>query len=165
MEGDWLRIRPAGLDTPADADAVVALLDAYASDPMGSGAPLPDAVKARLVTALRAVPNHLILLAFDEGRAVGIAVCFQGLSTFRARLLLNIHDLAVLPSHRGRGVGRALLSAVEAEARARGCCKLTLEVREDNPVAAGLYRGLGFGPGGAEGAPVPHRFLEKRLTE
>jgi ribosomal protein S18 acetylase RimI-like enzyme len=165
MGSDWLRIRPARLDTPADADAVVALLDAYASDPMGGGAPLPDAVKARLVTALRAVPNQLVLLAFDEGQAVGIAVCFQGLSTFRARPLLNIHDLAVLPSHRRRGVGHALLSAVEAEARARGCCKLTLEVREDNPVAAGLYQGLSFGPGGAEGAPVPHRFLEKRLTE
>jgi ribosomal protein S18 acetylase RimI-like enzyme len=165
MEGDWLRIRPARLDTPADADAVVALLDAYASDPMGGGAPLPEGAKARLVDALRAVPHHLVLLAFDGGRAVGIAVCFQGFSTFRARPLLNVHDLAVLASHRGRGVGRALLSAVEAEARSRGCCKLTLEVREDNPVAAGLYQGLGFGPGGAEDAPVPHRFLEKRLTD
>jgi ribosomal protein S18 acetylase RimI-like enzyme len=161
--GVW--VRPAELDVPEDAEAVVSLLDAYAADPMGAGAPLADEVRRDLVPALSGVPTRLILLALLATEPVGIAVCFEGFSTFSARPLLNIHDLAVLPAHRGRGVGRALLAAVEEEARRRGCCKLTLEVREDNPVAARLYARLGFGPGRAEGTPVPHRFLERRLSD
>ena len=157
-----MHCRIADLDSPTDAQAVVALLDAYAADPLGAGAPLDPSVKARLISALREVPGRLVLLAFVDGEAVGVLVAFQGFSTFKARPLLNIHDLAVLPGYRGRGIGRGLLAAAEAEARRRGCCKLTLEVREDNP-AAGLYARCGFGPGLAEGRAAPHRFLEKRL--
>jgi ribosomal protein S18 acetylase RimI-like enzyme len=78
---------------------------------------------------------------------VGLAVCFLGFSTFQARPLLNIHDLAVRPNHRGAGVGGALLGAVESEALRMGCCKVTLEVRTDNHTAQSLYRRAGFGPG------------------
>jgi ribosomal protein S18 acetylase RimI-like enzyme len=52
---------------------------------------------------------------------------------------------------------------VEREAASRGCCKLTLEVRADNPAAAGLYRALGFGAGDSGGAAVQYLFMEKRL--
>lgn len=162
QEEGRLVVREADLGRPADADALVGLIDAYARDSMGGGVPLTPAVRGRLVPALREVPGRLVLLAFEGERAVGVAVCFQGFSTFQARPLINIHDLAVLPSARGRGVGRALLGAVEDEARRRGCCKLTLEVRQDNP-AAGLYRALGFGAGSAGGAPAQYLFLEKRL--
>jgi ribosomal protein S18 acetylase RimI-like enzyme len=156
-------IRPADLDRSDDARAVVALLYAYAEDAMGSGEPLSEDVQERLVPALRAVPDRLVLLAFDGDAAVGLAICFQGFSTFRARPLLNIHDLAVLPSHRGRGVATAMLAAIEAEARRRECCKLTLEVRDDNPRAEALYRALGFGAGSAGERSVQYRFMEKRL--
>jgi ribosomal protein S18 acetylase RimI-like enzyme len=156
-------IRPADLDRSDDARAVVTLLNTYAEDTMGAGEPLSADVKERLVPALRRVPDHLVLLACDGEAAVGLVICFQGFSTFRARPLLNIHDLAVLPSHRGRGVATALLAAIEAEARRRGCCKLTLEVREDNPRAEALYRALGFGAGSAGERSVHYRFMEKRL--
>ncbi|RKT47297.1 GNAT family N-acetyltransferase [Thiocapsa rosea] len=156
-------IRPADLDRSDDAHAVVTLLNAYARDAMGAGESLPEDVTQRLVPALRRVQDHLVLLARDGEDAVGLAICFQGFSTFRARPLLNIHDLAVLPSHRGRGIATALLAAIEAEARRRGCCKLTLEVREDNPRAEALYRALGFGAGSAGECSVQYRFIEKRL--
>lgn len=158
------RIRPADLGRSDEAHAVVALLNAYAEDAMGAGEPLSDDVKERLVPALQSVPDHLVLLAFDGEDTVGLAICFQGFSTFRARPLLNIHDLAVLPSHRGCGVATALLAAIEAEARRRDCCKLTLEVREDNPRAEALYRALGFGAGSAGECSVQYRFMEKRLV-
>ena len=107
-----LVIREADLGQPADAEALVGLIDADARDLMGGGAPLTPAVRARLVPNLREVPGRLVLLAFEGERAVGVAVCFPGFSTFHARPLINIHDLAVLPGSRGRGVGRALLGAV-----------------------------------------------------
>jgi ribosomal protein S18 acetylase RimI-like enzyme len=95
-----------------------------------------------------------------------VAVCFLGFSTFAARPLLNVHDLAVLPECRGKGVGRALLEAAEARARAHGCCKLTLEVQDSNQRARGLYASFGFADyvlGGA--GPTPTRFLTKRLED
>jgi ribosomal protein S18 acetylase RimI-like enzyme len=158
-----LAVRPADLDQADDRHALVSLLDAYARDPMGADQPLAEDVKRRLIPALRQVPGHLILLAFAGDQAVGLAVCFQGFSTFQARPLLNVHDLAVLPVYRGRGIATALLAAVETEARRRGCCKLTLEVREDNPKAEELYRRLGFGAGIAGGHAAPYRFMERRL--
>ncbi|MDP7573186.1 MAG: GNAT family N-acetyltransferase, partial [Myxococcota bacterium] len=95
-------------------------------------------------------------------RPVGVAVCFLGFSTFQARPLLNIHDLAVLPEWRGRGVGRALLAAAEDRARQRGCCKLTLEVQDSNRRALQLYERFGFSDF-VIGDSGPTRFLAKLL--
>jgi GNAT superfamily N-acetyltransferase len=139
-----LHIRPADLADARDADSIVVLLNSYALEPVGLGAPLPSDVRDRLVPELRAFPRALVLLAFDDDAAIGIAVCFLGFSTFRARPLLNIHDLAVLPQYRGKGAGRALLQAAEDYARRQGCCRLTLEVLESNSGARALYRRFGF---------------------
>jgi ribosomal protein S18 acetylase RimI-like enzyme len=157
-----LEIRDADLADPTDASTIVAIVNAYALDPFGGEAPLPRDVQARLVEGLRAHPTTLVLLAFADGAPAGVAVCFVGFSTFQARPLLNVHDLAVLPSHRGRGVGRALLAAVEARARARGCCKITLEVLETNDRARALYASCGLADVGGAGA-TSTRFLAKQL--
>ncbi len=138
------RIVEANLDDAAHARDVVAMTAAYACDVMGNGAPLAADALERLVPALRAHPATLIFLAYVGDEAVGIATCFLGLSTFSARPLVNVHDLAVVPEHRGRGVGRALLAAVEAGARARGCVKVTLEVGEQNARARQVYEAAGF---------------------
>lgn len=158
-----IRVREADLANPADASAVVAILDSYAFDDAGGSEGLSPEVRERLIPALRQLSTTLVLLAFVDNTPVGTAVCFFGLSTFRAKPLLNIHDLAVLPEHRGRGVGRALLHAVEEHARSKGCCKLTLEVQEDNPRARALYDSFGF-----EDVVVrvlPTRFLAKPLKD
>ncbi len=96
-------------------------------------------------------------------RPVGAAICFVGFSTFAARPVLNIHDLAVLPELRGAGIGTSLLEAASARARELDCCKLTLEVRKDNEGALALYRRFGFGHFAAGASPTPTLFLEKRL--
>jgi len=144
----------------------VELIDAYARDPMGGGAPLPADVRARLGPDLReraARGAAAVLVARRAGEAVGLAVCFVGYSTFRASPLLNLHDLAVLPGARGGGVGRALLAAVEARARALGCCKVSLEVREDNAPARSLYAHVGFVDSAPTGARTRTLFLEKAV--
>jgi GNAT superfamily N-acetyltransferase len=127
---------------------VLALTAAYALDPMGNGGPLSQDDLDGLIPGLRNHPTTLIFVAYREGQAVGIATCFRGFSTFRGKPLINVHDLAVLPEHRGRGIGRALLAAVEQRARALGCCRLTLEVYKNNQRARHTYAQAGFTHGG-----------------
>jgi ribosomal protein S18 acetylase RimI-like enzyme len=142
---EW-RIEQADLANPDHAAAFLSLLDAYARDPMGGAQPLDAAVKQRLVRDVAAFPGFLVLLAYDGDAPIGIANAVPGYSTFAARPLLNLHDIAVLDAYRGRGVAQALLAALEAEARARGCCKLTLEVLSGNAAAQAAYRRFGFRP-------------------
>jgi GNAT superfamily N-acetyltransferase len=139
-----MQIVKADLEDEQHQRDVIALTNSYAMDPMGNSAPLPAATLDRLIDGLRRHPTTLVFLAYDGEQALGIATCFVGFSTFYARPLVNIHDLAVLPDARGRGVGRALLDAVEAYARGLGCCKLTLEVMELNARARKTYETHGF---------------------
>ena len=135
----------AQLGDPVHAKALVEIIDAYAREPGGQGAPLTDTARAALVPGLSSHPNALVLLAFVAGEPVGTAVCIWGFSTFAGSRLLNIHDLAVLPGFRGRGVGSALLKEVERRARERDCCRITLEVHDTNVGAKRLYEASGFG--------------------
>lgn len=158
-----VRVVAADLGDPSHGEAIVAVLDSYARDPMGGGTPLSPEVSATLSDRLRAHPTTRAFLAFDGDEPVGLAICFLGFSTFAARPLLNIHDLAVLSGRRGRGIGRALLAAVEEAARAEGCCKLTLEVLDSNDRARGLYASFGFGDYALQGSVSATRFLAKAL--
>jgi GNAT superfamily N-acetyltransferase len=158
-----LDIQTADLDEPADAAAIVTVLDTYAGDEWGGGQALPPDVREQLVPGLRRHGRTLVLLAREAGEAIGVAICFWGFSTFKARPLLNVHDLAVVPGRRGRGAGAALLAAAEAEARDAGCCKLTLEVQDTNLRARGLYERVGFRQFTLNGANAT-LFLEKPLA-
>jgi len=158
-----VQIVEADLNRPEHCGAVVALTDAYARDPMGNGRPLPPEVRQSLVRGLQQHPTTLIFLAYLDGAAIGIATCFRGFSTFAARPLINIHDLAVLPAYRGRGVGRRLLEEVERKAREMRCCKLTLEVLEHNHAARRVYEAAGFAPATYQDAAGGALFLAKQL--
>jgi ribosomal protein S18 acetylase RimI-like enzyme len=59
---------------------------------------------------------------------------------------LRLFDIAVTPSARGQGVGRALLDAALAEARVRRLGEIGLTVLRDNAAAIRLYRAVGFAP-------------------
>ena len=141
-----ITVRRADSASALDRSALVDLLGAYAIDPMGGGAPLADEVRASLCDRLAQVPLAISFIAWLEGEAVGLVNCFQGFSTFKARPLLNVHDLVVLPAHRARGVGQALLAAAQKHAQERGCCKLTLEVLSGNARALRSYERFGFAP-------------------
>ncbi len=143
-ENSALRFIQADLEQPEHQADVLAMVDAYSRDPMGDGAPLAADVRERLIPGLRQHPTTLVFLAYEGDAAVGVAVCFLGFSTFAAERLVNIHDFAILPTHRGRGVGRGLMAAVEAKARELGCCKLTLEVLDQNHRALKSYVAAGF---------------------
>lgn len=141
-----ITIRRADYHAPADRQALVALLNAYALDPMGGGEPLADAVQTTLCDRLAQVPLATSFIAWQGDEAVGLVNCFEGFSTFKAQPLLNVHDLIVRAGQRGRGVGQALLAAAQAHARQQGCCKLTLEVLSSNARALRSYEQFGFAP-------------------
>jgi ribosomal-protein-alanine N-acetyltransferase len=56
----------------------------------------------------------------------------------------DVQTVAVAPSAQGRGIGRALVEALVAEAVRREATSLLLEVRADNAPAIGLYTARGF---------------------
>lgn len=143
-ESPALRFIQTDLDRPDHQNAVLAMVDAYSQDPMGDGTPLSAHARKNLIPGLQRHPTTLVFLAYDGDAPVGVAVCFLGFSTFAAKPLVNIHDFAILPAYRGRGVGRGLMAAVEARARELGCCKLTLEVLDQNHRALKTYAAAGF---------------------
>ena len=139
-----IRVVEADLKLPAHQKAVLAMIDVYARDPLGETKPLDPDVRARLIPGLQNHPTTVVFLAFHGDQAVGAAVCFIGFSTFAAKPLINIHDFVVLSALRGKGVGRSLLEAIEGKARELGCCKLTLEVMDNNHRALRIYEAAGF---------------------
>lgn len=139
-----LHICRADYRNPMHAKVLVELLDAYAQDPAGGAEPLSDFAKTHLVNALAARPQAFSVLAFEGSKPVGLVNCIEGFSTFACRPLVNIHDLAVLASHRGQRVGEQMLALVDQIARERGACKLTLEVLQGNRSAIRLYERVGF---------------------
>lgn len=134
----------ADYTNPQHARDIVALLDHYARDPMGGGAPLDDAVAQRIISELARRSFAFTVLCYVDDHAVGLVNCFESFSTFKARPLINIHDIVVRQDYRGRNISNAMLACVESIARQRNCCKLTLEVLEGNSAAQAAYKKFGF---------------------
>lgn len=154
-----------------DRAALCSLLNHYAQDPMGGGEPLAPDVLARLCDDLsqRAFAFSFIAWAASpesEGkgeRAVGLVNCMEGYSTFKAKPLINIHDLIVHSDWRGQGVGQRLMQAVEQEARSKGACKITLEVLTGNRTAMQSYERFGFAPYALDPSAGTATFMQKWL--
>lgn len=134
----------ADYTNPTHAAALVMLLNAYASDPAGGGEPLSDFARANLVQALSSRPQAYSVLAFDAEQPVGLVNCIEGFSTFACKPLVNVHDVAVLASHRGQGVAAQMLALAQQIAQERGAVKMTLEVLSGNTPAVTLYRRMGY---------------------
>ena len=103
--------------------------------------------------------SQAMFLAWEGGEPLGIVGTFVA-EDGRRWLIAMWTD----PAARGRGVGRALVEATAAFARAAGSDRLFLQVLEGNDTAASLYRTCGFEDVGA-GAPHDDRpTRELRLT-
>ena len=130
-------------DDPGDCADLVQLLDEYARLECGDDPPDLSFLPQRLAN----FPTAFSLLAFagvDQTTAVGLVNCFFGFSTFAGRSLVNVHDVIVTETHRGKGVSGVLLDAVEKIAFEHDCCRVTLEVLADNSSALRAYQKRGF---------------------
>jgi ribosomal protein S18 acetylase RimI-like enzyme len=158
-----LRVVRADCALQTHADALVMLLDAYARDIAGGGEPLSDHVKANLVRELASRPQVYSILAFDGEAPVGLVNCIEGFSTFACKPLVNVHDVAVLASHRGQGIAAQMLSLAAEIAQQRGAVKLTLEVLTGNRSAIALYERLGFEGYQLDPSMGTATFMQKKL--
>jgi len=124
--------------------AMLSQLDLYMQDPMGDFGPMSESLAQQIIKGLKLQPNFLFFLAKYDGEIAGFANCFVTFSTFKAKQLVNIHDIAVDPLFRKKGIGKALMEAIVDYAREHDFCKVTLEVRHDNQTAQQLYQSIGF---------------------
>ena len=131
-------------ENPVHLTALVDLLNHYMTDPMGEAPPLNKLQQLRLVDGLSNHPAALVLFVLYEGKIVGLATCFINFSTFNVKPYLYIHDIVVYADFRNKGIGKALMEKLIEISTEREYCKITLEVREDNFQAQGLYYSLGF---------------------
>ena len=114
----------------------------------------PDAVEATPADLEHALfgPDprahcHVAQLGPDGGGpVVGFALWFVSFSTWRGRHGIWLEDVFVLPSHRGLGVGRALLAELAAQCRRHGYARLEWSVLDWNEPARAFYRRIGAVP-------------------
>ena len=108
-------------------------------------------------------PAVTFLVARRDGVAVACGAVVRGSPNEG-----EIKSMWVEPGHRGRGVGRAMLAAVERTAQAQGVAILRLETGIRQPEALRMYRAAGYRETGPFGAYRPDPlsvFMEKRLEE
>lgn len=107
----------------------------------------PDAeVQSRALVRLLNAPDSALLLVAREqaGEVVGMVSLLFAVSTALGGPVALLEDMVVAPSHRGRGVGGALLDAALLAASDRGCGRVTLLTDGDNVGGQGLYASRGF---------------------
>ena len=143
QQNDIVNLRPA---TPADIPQILSFIRDLATCERE-----PDAVHATEADLLRdgfgATKRFdcLIaeLIAANKTIPVGFALYFHNYSTWRGHAGIHIEDLYVNPEHRGKGIGKALLTRVAAIAAAEGCTRLQWDVLEWNTPAIGFYQQMG----------------------
>ena len=79
------------------------------------------------------------LVAEQDGRLLGLAHIMFHRSMIAIENVCYLQDLFTLPEARGQGVGRALIAAVAAEARATRASRLYWHTHQTNVTAQALY--------------------------
>ena len=107
----------------------------------------PEAAVATEADLLRdgfgAAPRFQVELAEWEGEVVGFAFYFFNYSTWQGRPGLYLEDLFVRPSHRGKGIGKALLVHLARIAVRENCGRFVWQVLDWNEPAIRFYEALG----------------------
>lgn len=123
-----MRIRPFAVE---DTEAVIALWrDCDLTRPWND--------PARDIDRKLALADDLLLVSTVDDRVVGTVMAgYEGHRGW-------INYLAVEPTERGAGHGRALMAVAELRLRELGCPKINLQVRATNPDAIAFYERIGF---------------------
>jgi ribosomal-protein-alanine acetyltransferase len=115
---------------PDDLDALLAIEGVFPTDRLDRRA-FRHAVRS---------PTIDLLVADGDTGVVGYALVQRR----RTSTAGHLSSIAVRPGAARKGLGKALLEAAEAQATAKGCTRLRLEVRADNRPAQKLYKTAGY---------------------
>ena len=83
-----------------------------------------------------------VLLAEEDSIPVGFALFFHNFSTFLGRTGIYLEDLFVMPEHRGKGYGKALLRRLAQITMERGCGRLEWSCLDWNKPSIDFYLSL-----------------------
>ena len=134
-----LEIRPA---TPADVPTILRFIRGLAKyEKLSHQVVADEATLERHLFGER--PAAEVVLACEDGVEAGFALFFHNFSTFHGRPGIYLEDLFVLPEHRSKGYGKALLAYLARLARERDCARLEWVVLDWNEPAIRLYDKLG----------------------
>lgn len=137
-----LHLRPAA---PADVPVIRTLIEGLADyEKLRHECIATDDLLRETLFGARAYAE--VVLAEWEGQVVGFALFFHNYSTFLARPGIYLEDLFVQPTHRGHGIGTALLRHLAQLAVERQCGRLEWSVLDWNVDAIGFYTKLGARP-------------------
>lgn len=141
-----ITIRQARPDDQAFAEAMCRRLVDF---PLAAWRTPEEIIEAdrRMIEAFFLAPpdGHALLVAELDGARAGIAFLETPTDYFTRRSHAHLGVLCVAREHEGHGVGRALLDACVAWAKARGSDRLTLSAMVNNSRARALYGRYGFG--------------------
>jgi GNAT superfamily N-acetyltransferase len=145
--------------TPGDAAAIGRLLDAFNRE-FEDATPGAAALAERVADLL--AEDELTVLLAEPGPS-GVAVLRFRRALWTQALECYLEELYVVPEHRGRGLGRAIMEAALDLARREGAAGMYLGTNETDVAARALYESLGFshredGPDGP-----PNYFYEREL--
>lgn len=134
-------IRPA---TSSDVPALVVIANHWIEQTTITFNPVPKTTAdvAAMITD-KAQAGHAVLVAEVDGIVMGYATYGQfraGMGYARAME----HSIALAPDCRGRGVGRALLAAVEDHARAGGAHAMMVGISGENPEGRAFHAANGY---------------------
>lgn len=88
-------------------------------------------------------PRVFCDIAEWDGEPCGFALWFLNFSSFRGRHGVYLEDLFVRPSHRGRGLGKALLARLARRCVAEGWSRFEWAVLDWNAPSIAFYKSLG----------------------
>lgn len=131
--------------TPDDAPALVELIRGLAEYERLLHEANPNIEHLQKHLSPESNPRCEALVAIDKktGQMVGMALYFYNYSTFLTQWGLFLEDLFVKPSHRGKGIGFALLKRLAALALERDCKRLDWNVLDWNDLAISFYNKIG----------------------
>ncbi len=130
------------LATPDDIEPIVAMLGAQFKE---HNIPAPDeSTRAGALAILENDERGFILTLYEGSELLGIGcVAFTWTLEWGGKSAW-LDELYVVPERRSQGLGRLLLQGCTAEARARGCAAIDLEVVHGHERASHLYEREGF---------------------
>jgi len=119
--------------TDADADAVIA-----------AGALFDHQARPDATARFLAEPGHHLCIAYEDGEPAGFVSGVETTHPDKGTEMF-LYELAVREASQRRGIGKALVAALAALARERGCYGMFVLTDADNAAALATYRSAGSG--------------------